>query len=55
MIRANETRGNNEKLQKDKTLSYNYKKYKSKLLRYPTDKEAWLAFLDKFNILVNKL
>ena len=46
---------NSTAIKKDKALSSNYKKYKSKLLRYPTDKESWLAFLDKFNTLVDKL
>ena len=46
---------NFNKIKNDKVLSSNYKKYKSKLLKYPEDKEAWMEFLNKFESLINKL
>ena len=42
-------------IKKDKLLSANYKKYKSKTLKYPNDKEALVDFYDKFDKQIDKL
>ena len=42
-------------IKKDKVLSSNYKRNKSKILKYPTDKELWKPFYDKFNTIIEKL
>ena len=46
---------NSNSIKKDKSLSVNYKKYKSKLLKYPVEKDSWGDFFDKFNKSINKL
>jgi len=42
-------------INKNKLLASSYKKCKSRTFQYPEGKDAWMAFLDKFNLLVNKL
>ena len=42
-------------IKKDKILSSNYKKNKSKILKYPVDLESWKSFYDKFNKIIEKL
>ena len=42
-------------IKKDKLLSANYKKYKSKILKYPNDKDALIDFYDKFDKQIDKL
>ena len=46
---------NSNTIKKNKLLSSNYKKYKSKLLKYPIEKDSWLDFFEKFNKTINKL
>ncbi len=42
-------------IKKNKTLSTNYKKNKSKILKYPSDKDSWDSFYQKFNDTIVKL
>ena len=42
-------------IKENKSLSLNYKKYKSKTLKYPLEKDSWDTFYDKFNACINKL
>jgi len=55
VVLDDEKKTNSNAIKKDKLLSANYKKYKSKLLKYPNEKNPWSEFVEKFNKLTDKL
>ena len=55
VVLDDEKKTNSNTINKNKLLSSNYKKYKSKLLKYPIEKDSWLDFFEKFNKTINKL
>jgi starch synthase len=55
IVLDDEKKTNSNAIKKDKLLSVNYKKYKSKLLKYPIEKDSWADFFDQFNKSINKL
>ena len=55
IVLDDEKKTNSNAIKKGKLLSAKYKKYKSKLLKYPNDKNPWSNFSEKFNKLVDKL
>jgi len=55
IVLDDEKKTNSNAIKKDKLLSVNYKKYKSKLLKYPIEKDSWIDFFDQFNKSINKL
>ena len=55
IVLDDQNKTNSNIIKKDKLLSSSYKKYKSKLLKYPIEKDSWLDFFEKFNKIINKL
>ena len=51
----NKDKKNLNAINKNKALASSYKKCKSRSFKYPEGKDAWMAFLDKFNSLIDKL